>query len=88
MLSLFLCHYPAVLSGVSVIKFWDVARKMVYKLTTGNNQVTGLAWDAERRALYASTNSAHVEHGDRCPGRGRRWGRRRNSDSEDYEGPC
>lgn len=34
---------------------------MVYELSTGNNDVTALAWDARRSHLYAATRCAHLD---------------------------
>ncbi|RPD59658.1 hypothetical protein L227DRAFT_611865 [Lentinus tigrinus ALCF2SS1-6] len=38
------------------VKLWDLrARAVVYDLSTGNNCVQALAWDAKRSTLYAAT---------------------------------
>ncbi|KAF8145877.1 hypothetical protein K438DRAFT_1991437 [Mycena galopus ATCC 62051] len=45
-----------------VIRVWDArAQKLLYELSTGNNQVTGLAWDSERSVLYASTQCDYMD---------------------------
>ncbi|KAM5539292.1 hypothetical protein V8D89_007165 [Ganoderma adspersum] len=44
------------------ITLWDVrAKKTVYELATGNNQVRSMAWDGARSTLYAATICAHVD---------------------------
>ncbi|KAI0309299.1 hypothetical protein OF83DRAFT_1158930 [Amylostereum chailletii] len=46
------------------IKVWDArARASIYELSTGNNEVGALLWDAERQTLYASTESPHNRNG-------------------------
>ncbi|KAJ6561272.1 hypothetical protein B0H10DRAFT_2117892 [Mycena sp. CBHHK59/15] len=56
---------PTVFTGAAheeVVRLWDIrARKMVYELSTGNNEVTGMTWDAERSALYVSTTCDYVD---------------------------
>ncbi|KDQ19040.1 hypothetical protein BOTBODRAFT_52225 [Botryobasidium botryosum FD-172 SS1] len=45
------------------VKCWDVrARLPLYELATGNNDVTALAWDAPRCALYAQTECGFIDH--------------------------
>ncbi|KAJ7458904.1 hypothetical protein FB451DRAFT_1563781 [Mycena latifolia] len=45
-----------------VVRLWDIrARKMVYELSTGNNAVNGMAWDAAHRALYVSTTCSFMD---------------------------
>ncbi|KAJ7093305.1 hypothetical protein B0H15DRAFT_929547 [Mycena belliarum] len=54
---------PAVFTGSTndqVVRLWDIrARKMVYELATGNTAVSGMAWDAQRSALYVATSSPY-----------------------------
>ncbi|KAJ7485101.1 hypothetical protein B0H11DRAFT_2018117 [Mycena galericulata] len=56
---------PMVFTGSSseeVVKLWDIrASKMVYELSTGNNEVKGMAWDASRNVLYVSTKCGNVD---------------------------
>ncbi|KAJ7302656.1 hypothetical protein DFH08DRAFT_904878 [Mycena albidolilacea] len=56
---------PMIFTGAEedeVIRLWDVrAAKLVYELSTGNNQVTGLGWDSARNVLYASTNCDYMD---------------------------
>ncbi|KAJ6537232.1 hypothetical protein DFH09DRAFT_1249770 [Mycena vulgaris] len=56
---------PSVFTGVAGhqgIHLWDVrARKMVYELSTGNNAVTGMTWDAPRSALFVSTRCDYLD---------------------------
>ncbi|KAI0671413.1 quinon protein alcohol dehydrogenase-like superfamily [Trametes maxima] len=43
------------------VKVWDVRGKsVVYELSTGNNAVAGMAWDARRSSLYVSTECRRV----------------------------
>lgn len=45
-----------------VLRLWDVrGAKLVYELSTGNNEVVGLAWDGARNVLYASTNCNYMD---------------------------
>jgi WD40 repeat protein len=45
-----------------VIRLWDVrAQKMVYELSTGNNAVIGMTWDAPRSALYVATSCDYMD---------------------------
>ncbi|KAI0310416.1 hypothetical protein OF83DRAFT_1070572 [Amylostereum chailletii] len=51
-------HPFAIIGGTNSqqVKIWDLrARLPLYELSTGNNGVTSLAWDAERQDLYAAT---------------------------------
>ncbi|KAI0042972.1 WD40 repeat-like protein [Auriscalpium vulgare] len=44
------------------VKVWDARAKLpLYELSTGNNEVNGLAWDAQRQTLYAATECEHVD---------------------------
>ncbi|KAI0310414.1 WD40-repeat-containing domain protein [Amylostereum chailletii] len=44
------------------VKLWDArARLPLYELSTGNNAVAKLAWDAPRQDLYAETRCRHVD---------------------------
>ncbi|KAJ7150615.1 hypothetical protein C8R46DRAFT_1358155 [Mycena filopes] len=56
---------PLVFTGSGsdqVIRLWDLrTAKMVYELSTGNNDVTALAWDARRNHLYATTRCEHLD---------------------------
>ncbi|KAJ6630036.1 hypothetical protein B0H10DRAFT_1984790 [Mycena sp. CBHHK59/15] len=56
---------PTIFTGAArdeVIRLWDVrARKMVYELSTGNSEVTGMTWDAKNSALYVSTNCEYMD---------------------------
>ena len=43
------------------VKMWDIrAEECVYELSTGNNSVTGLAWDDARAALFVATECGYV----------------------------
>ncbi|TFK79671.1 hypothetical protein K466DRAFT_592276 [Polyporus arcularius HHB13444] len=43
------------------VKLWDIrAEECVYELSTGNNSVTGLAWDDARSALFVATECRYV----------------------------
>ena len=43
------------------MKMWDIrAEECVYELSTGNNAVTGLAWDGTRSALYVATECRYL----------------------------
>ncbi|RPD59645.1 hypothetical protein L227DRAFT_576066 [Lentinus tigrinus ALCF2SS1-6] len=43
------------------VKMWDIrAEECVYELSTGNNSVTGLAWDPVRSALFVATECRYV----------------------------
>ncbi|KZO99499.1 hypothetical protein CALVIDRAFT_553381 [Calocera viscosa TUFC12733] len=45
-----------------LVTCWDVrSRKPLYELSTGNNQVTGLAWNSSAQCLYAATSCPHVD---------------------------
>ncbi|KAJ7433995.1 hypothetical protein FB451DRAFT_1380096 [Mycena latifolia] len=45
-----------------VIRLWDVrARKLMHELSTGNNAVNGMVWDAPRSALYVSTGCDYID---------------------------
>ncbi|KZT53574.1 hypothetical protein CALCODRAFT_48994 [Calocera cornea HHB12733] len=45
-----------------LITCWDVqATKPLYELSTGNNQITGLAWNSSTQSLYAATSCPHVD---------------------------
>ncbi|CAE7182034.1 unnamed protein product [Rhizoctonia solani] len=56
---------PIVFTGThkgEQIKVWDVrARACVYELSTGNNSVQSLAWDAQNNCLYAATECQHMD---------------------------
>ncbi|KAJ7156535.1 hypothetical protein C8R43DRAFT_1234769 [Mycena crocata] len=56
---------PTVFTGTDqdeVLRLWDVrGAKLVYELSTGNNEVVGLAWDGARNVLYASTNCNYMD---------------------------
>ncbi|KAF7358863.1 WD40 repeat-like protein [Mycena sanguinolenta] len=56
---------PLVFTGAShdeVIRLWDVrAQKMVYELSTGNNAVVGMTWDAPRSALYVAAACEYMD---------------------------
>ncbi|KAF8192387.1 hypothetical protein K438DRAFT_1720617 [Mycena galopus ATCC 62051] len=56
---------PTVFTGASndqVIRLWDVrAQKMVYELSTGNNAVMGMTWDAPRSVLYVATACDYMD---------------------------
>lgn len=46
------------------IKAWDPrasSRSCIYELSTGNNIVTSLAWDAPRSTLYAATECSYMD---------------------------
>ncbi|KAI0057359.1 hypothetical protein BV25DRAFT_1831186 [Artomyces pyxidatus] len=44
------------------IKVWDVrAKAPVYELSTGNNIVHALTWDAPRQTLYAATECSYMD---------------------------
>ncbi|CAE6423890.1 unnamed protein product [Rhizoctonia solani] len=44
------------------IKTWDVrANACIYDLSTGNNAVQSLAWDADNNALYAATECLYLD---------------------------
>lgn len=65
------------------ITLWDVrAKKAVYDLATGNNQVVGMVWNDKRNELWASTSCPYIEPNGAHPGysksasrRGRGWPR-------------
>ncbi|KAJ6467549.1 WD40 repeat-like protein [Mycena vitilis] len=50
---------PTIFTGAArdqIIRLWDVrAQKMIYELSTGNNAVVGMTWDAPRSTLYVAT---------------------------------
>lgn len=47
---------------VEHIKMWDVrAGATVYELSTGNNEVISLAWDASRNTLFAATQCSYLD---------------------------
>ncbi|KAJ7235721.1 hypothetical protein B0H12DRAFT_1212432 [Mycena haematopus] len=56
---------PTVFTGAAhdqVIRLWDVrAQKMVYELSTGNNAVIGMTWDAPRSVLYVATSCDYMD---------------------------
>ncbi|KAJ7728138.1 hypothetical protein DFH07DRAFT_851265 [Mycena maculata] len=56
---------PTVFTGAAhdqVIRLWDVrAQKMIYELSTGNNAVMGMTWDAPRCALYVATACDYMD---------------------------
>ncbi|KAJ7466434.1 hypothetical protein FB451DRAFT_1093329 [Mycena latifolia] len=56
---------PLVFAGSSqdeVVRLWDVrAAKTVCELSTGNNKVGGMAWDAERSVLYVATVCGNLD---------------------------
>ncbi|KAJ7128668.1 hypothetical protein C8R44DRAFT_873362 [Mycena epipterygia] len=56
---------PAVFTGSTndqVIRLWDIrARKMVYELSTGNNDVNAMTWDDAQNALYVSTTCSFMD---------------------------
>ncbi|KAF8594807.1 hypothetical protein BDV93DRAFT_529077 [Ceratobasidium sp. AG-I] len=56
---------PTVFTGSTKgehIKMWDVrAGATVYELSTGNNQVASLAWDASRNTLFAATECLYLD---------------------------
>ncbi|CUA78533.1 hypothetical protein RSOLAG22IIIB_13211 [Rhizoctonia solani] len=56
---------PTVFTGTGKseqIKLWDVrARACVYELSTGNNAVESLAWDAHNNCLYAATQCSYID---------------------------
>ncbi|CAE6460958.1 unnamed protein product [Rhizoctonia solani] len=56
---------PTVFTGTTKseqIKLWDVrARACVYELSTGNNTVESLAWDAHNNCLYAATKCNYMD---------------------------
>lgn len=44
------------------IKTYDIrTRSIIYELSTGNNAVSALAWDASRNVLYAGTECNYVD---------------------------
>lgn len=44
------------------IKVWDPrARAMLYELSTGNNGVASMEWDAPRSTLYAATDCIYMD---------------------------
>jgi hypothetical protein len=44
------------------IKVWDIrAREAVYELSTGNNSVVDMAWDAAHNSLYAVTECTYMD---------------------------
>lgn len=44
------------------IKMWDIrARAAVYEMSTGNNAVVGMAWDAQHNSLYAATECRYMD---------------------------
>lgn len=44
------------------VKLWDVRnRQCIYELSTGNNVVYSLAWNAENATLYAATECQYVD---------------------------
>ncbi|KAH9945027.1 uncharacterized protein BXZ73DRAFT_38972 [Epithele typhae] len=44
------------------VKLWDIrAEECVYELSTGNNEVTGLAWDSARSSLFVATECTYVD---------------------------
>ncbi|KAJ7674225.1 hypothetical protein B0H17DRAFT_946677 [Mycena rosella] len=56
---------PAVFTGSTndqVVRLWDIrARKLVHELSTGNNGVNGMTWDATHSALYVSTTCGFMD---------------------------
>ncbi|KEP47055.1 WD40 domain protein [Rhizoctonia solani 123E] len=56
---------PIVFTGThkgEQIKVWDVrARACVYELSTGNNAVQSLSWDAPNNCLYAATECEYMD---------------------------
>ncbi|KAJ7116630.1 hypothetical protein C8R44DRAFT_709009 [Mycena epipterygia] len=50
---------PVVFTGSysdQVVSLWDIrSSKIVYELSTGNNEVNGMTWDDTRNVLYVST---------------------------------
>ncbi|KAF8071505.1 hypothetical protein FPV67DRAFT_876444 [Lyophyllum atratum] len=44
------------------VRMWDIrAKATVYELSTGNNAVVSLAWDARHNALYAATECRYMD---------------------------
>ncbi|KAG8731631.1 hypothetical protein FRC11_003223 [Ceratobasidium sp. 423] len=56
---------PIIFTGTrkgEAIKTWDVrAQACVYELSTGNNAVQSLAWDAHNNTLYAATECLYLD---------------------------
>lgn len=56
---------PTVFTGGEAkehIKMWDIrARAAVYEMSTGNNAVVGMAWDAQHNSLYAATECRYMD---------------------------
>ena len=47
-------------SASQSVRFWDVrAKRLVYELSTGNNVVDTLTWNAPKATLYAATSSEY-----------------------------
>jgi hypothetical protein len=44
------------------------AAKSVYELSTGNSQVTSMAWDSKRSVLYASTDCDYMDRNGNTTG--------------------
>ncbi|KAJ7438782.1 hypothetical protein B0H11DRAFT_1829022 [Mycena galericulata] len=63
---------PGIFTAASrdeVIRFWDVrGKRMVYELSTGNTQVTGMAWHEAHCALYVSTTCEYMDQYGRSRG--------------------
>ncbi|TFY79573.1 hypothetical protein EWM64_g4440 [Hericium alpestre] len=49
-------------SGSQQVKVWDVrGRVPLYQLSTGNNEVSDLAWDASLQTLFAATECQYMD---------------------------
>ncbi|KAI0058829.1 hypothetical protein BV25DRAFT_1918939 [Artomyces pyxidatus] len=87
-------------SNTQQVKVWDVrAKAALYELSTGNNDVDVLAWDARRQTLYAATQCQYVDSNGsvgyrrgKFPNTGRPWSEQDggedlgdDEDDEDWE---
>ncbi|KAJ7479389.1 hypothetical protein B0H11DRAFT_2423573 [Mycena galericulata] len=98
---------PGIFTAASrdeVIRFWDVrGKRMVYELSTGNTQVTGMAWHEAHCALYVSTTCEYMDQYGRSRGyrhakvprtartldlEGEDSDEDYDSDDDDDDGPC